>query len=139
MTLRELFGLEYSVQYQGNRCVRVSRCMPNGSMCPTGWVWFEIWIMAIGVEDGVRGRIVSGGLQEILDLERTSVDSMVIHIRDMLQQIQMHEVNETITFDGARVFDPHTLVHRYDVISDSDVCPSAELTSGPELEIKEAA
>ncbi len=140
MTLQELFELENHVKYQGQRCMRVSRYIPSShAPCPEGWVWFQIWIMANAVEDGSKCRIVSGGLQEIADLERTSVESMVVHIRDSIQQLQMHEVNETIEYKGVRFFDPHKLVHQYEIINlDNHVCPTAELTSAPDME-KEAA
>lgn len=118
--MADFIDLSERLKYQGNRCFRIDerydwrRKAPFNSklpaLVPEGYVYVSVWIWASDVDgDGKRVKIESGSLYSISDIEETSMETYVNHFRDTLQQIQMHEVNETLTLDNVRVFNPHSL------------------------------
>lgn len=134
MTESELYALARDIRYQGQPCMRIYSYDP-GTMerCPPGYLFIQYFISACAVEDGSPCRISSGGYWSIRDLERSTVESIVVHSRDAIQGLQCHEVNETLTYQGVRYFDPHRLGVQMINLRDH-VCPSAELTSAPVLD-----
>ena len=119
MKLQDLIDLSTRLTYQGQQCFSVRdydwrNKHPSGFHvpvpCPEGYVYVSIWIWANDVDDGKRTKIEVGGLTAITDIEGSTIDSQISHIKDSLVMLQMHEIHETIALDGKRIFDPHNFM-----------------------------
>lgn len=111
MTLSELERLQWSLKYKGRSCLRVHTIRDprnDGKPLPKGYVYLSVWIHAKDSHDDKRDtQIEIGCLVSIAEIERSNLGSQLSNIRDILIGLELHEVNETLTLDDKRIYDPH--------------------------------
>lgn len=114
MTLQDFIDLKHRFLYQNKSCfnVHLTDWRNNNKFVPEGYVYVGVWIYANCVDDGKPCRIESGTLMSIKEIEETSLDSHLTWFKNQITMLQMHEVEETLSLDGKRIFNPHNFSFR---------------------------
>lgn len=114
MTLQDFIDLEHRFLYQNKPCFKVQfrDRRNNYHLVPDGYVYIGVWIHSNCVDDGKPCRIEFGTLMSIKEIEETSLDSHLTWFKNQITMLQMHEVEETLSLDGKRVFNPHNFSFR---------------------------
>ncbi len=110
MNIFDFMELTKKLTYRGNKCFELSRVDHyTKKKVPRGYIMATVFIRAKDVLDGSNTSIGMSTLMSIKEIESTSIDLHLTWLRDQLQLLELHEVNETFQLDGKRIFDPHSI------------------------------
>ncbi len=110
MTLWDLTELSNRLKYKGKKFfnVRYHNWRDGHKPVPKGYVYISVWIHTFNIENGEAMQVESGGLNAIKDIEESSEASQISNFKYILNQLEMHEIEETMTLDGQCIFKPHS-------------------------------
>ncbi len=122
MTIKELIAMTSEILFHGKPCCSVNttfnprakkadRIFPEA--LPEGYIYLDVWIHAVDVDDGTVGRIGMGQIIHEEEVALFKADDFVVTIKDQLLFLMMHEAHEGYEYKGVRIHNPHRILGLY--------------------------